>query len=156
MLEGDWDGHEKLLGSHMFTSDVLLEEREVKFMNLIQSIDDSVLDRYEEKLQTVPWMFEAWVSLDRCVTSNERSGENGSTLLHITIMNNASKTLIYLIYILIVRDRLRARKLEKQKDSPFKMFQVFEEVINYRNKLDLTPLLCAAKYDNYEAFRLIF
>jgi len=28
---------------------------------------------------------EAWISLDRCVTSNDRSGENGSTILHIAV-----------------------------------------------------------------------
>ena len=100
-------------------------------------------------------MFEAWVSLDRCVTSNERSGENGSTLLHLSIIQQANRVLIYLLYIVIIWDWIRQRRIEN-KDFTYKIFQTFEEVINYRNKSDRTPLLCASKNDNYEAFRLLF
>jgi len=69
----------------MFDPEVLLEEREEKFLDLISQITDSTLDRYEELLGRVPWMMEAWISLDRCVSSSDKQGENGSTILHISI-----------------------------------------------------------------------
>lgn len=69
----------------MFGADILLEEREMRFLQILSEINDDVLDYYEDKLKQISWMMEAWISLDRCVTSNDKTGENGSTILHIAI-----------------------------------------------------------------------
>jgi len=69
----------------MFGPDILLEEREMRFLQILSEINDEVLDFYEEKLNRISWMMEAWISLDRCVTSSDKTGENGSTILHIAI-----------------------------------------------------------------------
>ena len=86
----------------MFGPDILLEEREMRFLTILSEINDELLDKYEQKLKDIPWMMEAWISLDRCVTSSDKSGENGSTIMHIAISYSQLKNLYYLLYIIII------------------------------------------------------
>jgi len=52
MLEGDWNAHNIFSDCDydMFDKDILMEEREAKFLHLISDINDKILDKYEQKL----------------------------------------------------------------------------------------------------------
>ncbi len=98
---------------------------------------------------------DGYGALDRCMSAKEGSAEDGSAALHIACIHGFLDTFYYILLMLIVWDKIQKRKIERG-DTSFSKFKTLRETLKYGNKQDMTPLLLAAKFDNYEIFRVLF